>query len=144
MTCNRIIKNGYCHTCGKSEDRANEICFYNDNFWFPDKKTKKRYQVEGEWVNITPKRRLLIFKRDGNKCLSCGTYNNLSIDHIIPKSLGGKNNHDNLQTLCIKCNRKKGNRIRNYREIIISGEKEHGKTLIKLRRHQTSQSNELL
>jgi len=30
-------------------------------------------------------------------------------DHIIPKSKGGKNHHDNYQTMCSKCNISKGN-----------------------------------
>lgn len=30
-------------------------------------------------------------------------------DHIIPKSLGGKNHLDNYQTMCCICNNKKGN-----------------------------------
>jgi 5-methylcytosine-specific restriction endonuclease McrA len=32
-------------------------------------------------------------------------------DHILPKSLGGKDDLENLQTLCVKCNHKKGNNI---------------------------------
>ena len=32
-------------------------------------------------------------------------------DHIIPKSLGGKDSLDNYQTMCWKCNAKKGSRI---------------------------------
>jgi 5-methylcytosine-specific restriction endonuclease McrA len=32
----------------------------------------------------------------------------LEIDHIKPRSLGGKNNRKNLQTLCNICNCKKG------------------------------------
>lgn len=31
-------------------------------------------------------------------------------DHIIPKSKGGRDELDNYQTMCIKCNKKKGNK----------------------------------
>jgi 5-methylcytosine-specific restriction endonuclease McrA len=33
-----------------------------------------------------------------------------NIDHIKPKSKGGKNNIENLQITCINCNSKKSNR----------------------------------
>lgn len=32
-------------------------------------------------------------------------------DHIVPKSLGGKDSVKNYQTMCSKCNEKKGNKI---------------------------------
>ena len=32
-------------------------------------------------------------------------------DHILPKSKGGKNHIDNYQTMCTRCNAKKGNKI---------------------------------
>jgi len=32
-------------------------------------------------------------------------------DHIIPKSKGGKNRLDNYQTMCVKCNLEKGNKL---------------------------------
>lgn len=49
-----------------------------------------------------------IFGRDGYACKACGTRANLSIDHIIPVRAGGTDDHSNLQTLCIRCNSKKG------------------------------------
>ena len=57
-----------------------------------------------------------IKKRDGNKCLLCGSTSNLTVDHIIPKHRGGHNGESNLQTLCATCNEDKGhsNKI-NYR-----------------------------
>ena len=35
---------------------------------------------------------------------------NLTIDHILPRSKGGKNTWKNLVTACKKCNQKKGNK----------------------------------
>jgi hypothetical protein len=45
------------------------------------------------------------------KCIWCGRTDNLSIDHIIPVTLGGSNEEDNLQCLCLPCNISKGNRF---------------------------------
>lgn len=49
-----------------------------------------------------------VFKRDGNRCQYCGAYDNLTLDHVIPKSRGGKTNWDNLATACKRCNSRKG------------------------------------
>lgn len=51
-----------------------------------------------------------IWKRDGFKCVKCGTDENLSIDHIKPESFGGTLEIENLQTLCKSCNSKKYNK----------------------------------
>lgn len=50
-----------------------------------------------------------VFKRDRNRCVYCGTRDTLTIDHVIPKSMGGRDAWDNLVTACQKCNSKKGN-----------------------------------
>lgn len=50
-----------------------------------------------------------IYKRDGNSCMYCGSLNDLTLDHVIPKSKGGGNDWDNLVTCCKKCNIKKDN-----------------------------------
>lgn len=53
----------------------------------------------------------------GNKCLCCGrTDLQLTIDHIVPLSKGGKNLVDNVQPLCMPCNSKKGTKIIDYRK----------------------------
>jgi 5-methylcytosine-specific restriction endonuclease McrA len=49
--------------------------------------------------------------RDGYRCMYCGNYfskNSLTVDHIIPKSKGGKHTFDNLVCSCKPCNHKKG------------------------------------
>jgi 5-methylcytosine-specific restriction endonuclease McrA len=50
-----------------------------------------------------------VFKRDRNKCVYCGSKEALTIDHVVPKSIGGRDSWDNLVTACQKCNAKKGN-----------------------------------
>lgn len=50
-----------------------------------------------------------IFKRDDFRCVYCGYDNvkNLTIDHVIPTSKGGKNKWDNVVTACKSCNSEK-------------------------------------
>ncbi len=64
---------------------------------------------------ISSKKRMSIFNRDGNKCLRCGTKENLTIDHIVPLVLGGRNRVENFQTLCKGCNEDKGREVIDYR-----------------------------
>ena len=55
-----------------------------------------------------------IYARDKYKCQYCGRQfptEELTYDHIIPKSRGGKTKWENIVTCCIQCNRKKGGRI---------------------------------
>ena len=52
-----------------------------------------------------------LFKRDNFECQYCGTAKNLTIDHIIPKSKGGKSNWRNLVTACARCNSLKGDQL---------------------------------
>ena len=49
-----------------------------------------------------------VFTRDNFACVICHQDENLSIDHIMPVRCGGTNDLENLQTLCLPCNLKKG------------------------------------
>jgi len=64
---------------------------------------------------VSNKVRFDIYKRDGYRCRRCGIRDNganLEIDHIKPIAKGGKSTYDNLQTLCKRCNREKGDSYR--------------------------------
>ena len=66
--------------------------------------------------NTTANKKQLYGDQDGN-CNGCGDHfktHNMEIDHIIAKSVGGTDHIDNLQLLCSRCNRLKGNRGQEY------------------------------
>jgi len=48
-----------------------------------------------------------VWKRDGGKCVICGSEVEIEYDHIIPIAKGGSSTIQNIQILCKKCNRKK-------------------------------------
>ena len=52
-----------------------------------------------------------VWRRDGGRCVYCGSTENLQYDHIIPFSKGGATTLENLQLLCQKCNLDKSNHI---------------------------------
>lgn len=52
-----------------------------------------------------------VIKRDHNTCQYCGKNSQpMTVDHVIPKSVGGTDIWENLVCACTKCNIKKGNR----------------------------------
>ena len=67
--------------------------------------------------NINKMYKQYIYERDNYCCLKCKTTENLSVDHIVPRSKGGTNSIHNLQTLCSQCNCDKGSEIIDYRVI---------------------------
>jgi 5-methylcytosine-specific restriction endonuclease McrA len=52
-----------------------------------------------------------VLRRDNYTCQYCGQHTTiLTIDHVIPKHLGGEHNWTNLVTACPNCNHHKGGR----------------------------------
>lgn len=54
-----------------------------------------------------------VFLRDGYTCQYCGCQpgtNNLTLDHVVPSSRGGKSCWTNVATACEPCNHRKANR----------------------------------
>ncbi len=61
-------------------------------------------------IKIPEELRWEIFERDNFTCQICGIQRCLTVDHIHPEKLGGTLDKENLQTLCRKCNGRKGAR----------------------------------
>ena len=52
--------------------------------------------------------KLMVWQRDGGRCVDCQSQDDLEFDHVIPLAMGGSNTERNLQLLCAVCNRRKG------------------------------------
>lgn len=55
-----------------------------------------------------------IFERDKVTCQYCGKKykkNELTLDHVVPRSMGGRSTWENLVLACVPCNVKKGSRL---------------------------------
>jgi len=85
-----------------------ENSFY-ERFIKPVIKAQKK-RKESNKSKITHDFKWAVWKRDNFTCINCGSRDNLSVDHILPESKGGKLTMENTQTLCISCNSKKGAR----------------------------------
>lgn len=59
--------------------------------------------------NKVPYSKSNIITRDG-ACVYCGSMEDLTVDHIIPRSRGGKSSWENCACACNKCNNRKGDK----------------------------------
>ena len=55
--------------------------------------------------------RFNVFLRDKFSCQYCGDKKDLTFDHLLPRSKGGKTNWNNVVTACSACNVQKGGRL---------------------------------
>ena len=60
-----------------------------------------------DWVYARDRKLCRIPREDGLLCLEPAT----EIDHIVPRSRGGGNEHTNLRASCRPCNRRKRDKL---------------------------------
>jgi 5-methylcytosine-specific restriction endonuclease McrA len=118
---------------------------YETGFLIKVKKGIYRYDPDNtkqiELEDFTPEQKEIILKNDNYKCVRCGKGKmdgvELHIDHIKPKSLGGKAVIENGQTLCAQHNfiKKHLNQTETGKKMYIHlyelAKKENNKKLIK-------------
>ncbi|MCF8466998.1 MAG: HNH endonuclease [Sneathiella sp.] len=68
----------------------------------------KRYIKQSKQPAFT---RFNVFLRDGFRCQYCGSGDELTFDHVLPRRLGGQTHWENITTACAPCNMKKGGRL---------------------------------
>ena len=64
--------------------------------------------------------RFNVFLRDKFSCQYCGDKKELTFDHLLPRSKGGKTNWDNVVTACSSCNVQKGGRLLKFSGMKLS------------------------
>ena len=55
--------------------------------------------------------RFNVFLRDRFSCQYCGIGEDLTFDHLVPRSRGGRTTWDNVVTACAPCNLRKSNKL---------------------------------
>ena len=96
----------------KPKDGDNTIHTGREQFRIPEVVLLTRYDKFPEQrVHFS---RRTIYKRDNYKCQYCGCKpgtNELTIDHILPRSCGGTTTWENCVLACIGCNSQKADRV---------------------------------
>ncbi len=106
-----------------SQDYLKELFDSRGNLW--TKSVHLESKKTDEEFSVSNKLRAEVFKRDNYTCKRCKKRyppEKLQVHHIIPKSLGGTDALENLETLCIECHQAKhhydveySNEIEKYR-----------------------------
>jgi len=94
------------------ENYAKKVHSPSSSFYLPSVIVLKRY-VKYQFTRLTPNRTNVLW-RDKLQCQYCTREfqsEDLTLDHVFPKSRGGENTWENLVTACKRCNQKKGSRL---------------------------------
>ncbi|MCG9895335.1 MAG: HNH endonuclease [Fimbriimonadaceae bacterium] len=70
---------------------------------------RMRYQVRRPLPTLRLSRHSIL-ARDGYCCQYCGSTRDLTIDHVVPRWMGGPHTWENLVACCRRCNLKKGDK----------------------------------
>lgn len=68
-----------------------------------------RQYVRIPMANRQPVSRKGVLRRDRHRCAYCDAFAN-TIDHVLPKSRGGRDSWENLVACCLRCNNVKSDR----------------------------------
>ena len=121
-----VLNNDYCALTTCSVERAMVLVFLKkadlvesvpDRFvrsptkrfpWPSIVRLSAYVRVHGRRIMISRKN---ILRRDRFRCQYCGSRERLTVDHILPRSRGGRDTWENLVAACTPCNNQKGNRM---------------------------------
>ena len=97
--------------------------------------------LDNRCADLKKQSRLKLYERAGGKCEHCGReldYHDMQLHHVVPASMNGTNNPNNLMCLCPECHHLiHANAVVNH-ELIEKKLREHPEVL----RHGTNQLRE--
>lgn len=96
-------------------DRVNIVSHYDREVHSPSVALKLPSVVSLK-IYVKPARypaftRFNVFLRDRFTCQYCGTRDDLTFDHVTPRSRGGRTTWENVVAACSPCNLRKGGRL---------------------------------
>lgn len=84
----------------------------------PEQIRLTKTDTERVW-RVPPVNRREVLRRDKHTCQYCGSTKQLTLDHVIPRSKGGKHTWDNVVIACESCNSRKGDRTPSQAGMIL-------------------------
>ena len=125
------------------KEKAEQI-EHNGRFVYPNMPLptviRLRHYVRVPYKDI-PLTRRNILHRDGHSCQYCSySGDDLTLDHVIPRSRGGGDSWENIVTACVRCNVRKGNRTPREAEMPLKHKpsKPHSSLYFEVKKHITS------
>lgn len=107
-----------------SDDSASRVRQYRD-----------KVRASGCIVGGYARHHDLIFSRDGDACVYCGSTEKLCLDHMIPVSMGGDDDPSNLAVACKLCNSGKAGRtpeLAGYQFVGKAAEEAYSSAVVRL------------
>lgn len=97
LDCGALTRNpgGRCRPCQQRKDRARNRQPHRQAYTDDDYRAARRYVRAGLY----------------GPCVDCGTWDDLTLDHVQPLILGGRNHPSNWVVRCRPCNSRKGARV---------------------------------
>lgn len=94
LGCGALTRNpaGRCRTCQQARDRARNQLLHRRAYTDADYRIARRDARAGRY----------------GPCVDCGTFDDLTLDHVQPLILGGRNHPSNWAVRCRPCNSRKG------------------------------------
>ena len=109
----RIVANSKYSDRQVQQEAADRLAWVAEERQRRAERDAKRHHTKRRRSQFTAKHDelvLALINRDGYSCALCGTYEDLTIDHVIPLSRGGTDDLSNLRFLCRNHNSAKSDR----------------------------------